>query len=126
MTDQEDNIIPGKIVFEDNNQERKSWAWLGQTCYRSLIVFLSQPFVILLIIFGCFWKIYFAKTCDNSTVWVGIFGAVRQDSFYPHQDYEEVSFYIKLSLFFIVWSIRNWKIATYLQLAKSWNFSTKV
>ena len=24
MTDQEDNIILGKIVFDDNNQERKS------------------------------------------------------------------------------------------------------
>ena len=41
MTDQEDNINLGKIVFDDNNQERKSWACLGQTCSRSLIVFLS-------------------------------------------------------------------------------------
>ena len=54
MTEQEENIIIGKIVFDDNNQERKSWSRLGQTCSRSLIVFLSQLFVILLIIFGCF------------------------------------------------------------------------
>ena len=40
MTDQEDIINRGKVVFDDNNQERKSWA-------RSLIVFLSQLFVIL-------------------------------------------------------------------------------
>ena len=72
MVDQEDNINLGKIVFDDNNQERKSWACLGQTCSRSLIVFLSQPFVILLIIFGCFWRIHLSKTCDESTVWVGI------------------------------------------------------
>ena len=72
MTDQEDNINLGKIVFDDNNQERKSWACLGQTCSRSLIVFLSQLFVILLIIFGCFWRIHLSKTCDESTVWVGI------------------------------------------------------
>ena len=72
MTDQEDNINLGKIVFDDNNQERKSWACLGQTCSRSLIVFLSQPFVILLTIFGCFWRIHLSKTCDESTVWVGI------------------------------------------------------
>ena len=45
MTDQEDNINHGKIVFDDNNQERKSWACLGQTCSRSLIVFPSQFFV---------------------------------------------------------------------------------
>ena len=56
MTDQEDNINLGKNVFDDNNQKRKSCACSGQTCSRSLIVFLAQLFVILLIIFGCFWK----------------------------------------------------------------------
>ena len=54
------------------------------------------------------------------------FCAVRQDTFYPHQDYEQVNFYKKSSLFFIGWSFRNWKIAAYLQLAKNWNISTKV
>ena len=72
MTDQEDNLNLGKIVFDDNNQERKSWNCLGQTCSGSLIVFLSQLFVIFLIIFGCFWRIHLSKTCDESTVWVGI------------------------------------------------------
>ena len=72
MTDQDDNNNPGKNVFDGNNQERKSWACLGQTCSRSVIVFLSQLFVILLIIFGCFWRIHLAKTCDESAVWVGI------------------------------------------------------
>ena len=41
MTDQEDNIDLGEFVFDDNNQERKSWACLGQACSKSLIVFLS-------------------------------------------------------------------------------------
>ena len=72
MTDQEDIINLGKIVFDDNNQGRKFWARLGQTYSRSLIVFLSQLFVILLIIFGCFWRIHLSETCDESTVWVGI------------------------------------------------------
>ena len=72
LTDQEDNINLGKIVFDDNNQERKSWACLGQTCSRSLIVFFSQLFFYLLIIFGCFWRIHLSKTCDESTVSVGI------------------------------------------------------
>ena len=72
MTDQKVNINLGKIVFDDNNQERKFWAYLGQTCSRSLIVFLCQLFVILLIIFGCFWRIKLSKTCDETTVWVGI------------------------------------------------------
>ena len=68
MTDQEYNINLGRIVLGDNNQERKSWACLGQTCFKSLIVFLSQLFGILLIIFGCFWRIHLSKTCDESTV----------------------------------------------------------
>ena len=72
MTDQEDNIHTGKIVVDDNNHERKFWACLGQTCSRSVIVFLSQIFVILLIIFGCFWRIHPSKTCDESTACVGI------------------------------------------------------
>ena len=72
MTDQEDSINLGKIVFDNNNQERQSWICLGQTCFRSLIVFLSQLFIILLIFFGCFWRIHLSKTCEESTVSVGI------------------------------------------------------
>ena len=125
MTDQEDNFILCKIVFGDNNQKRNSWACLGQTCSRSLIVFLSQLVVILLINFGCFWGIHLSKTCDESIFWLK-FCAVRQDTFYPHQDNEQVKFYKKSSLYFIGWSLRNWKIAAYLQLAKIWNISTIV
>ena len=91
MTDQEDNIILGKIVFDDNNQERKPWACLGQTCSRSLIVFLSQLFVLLLIIFGYFWRIHLLTN--------QLFGLelceVRQDTFYSRQDYGQVNFYKK-------------------------------
>ena len=71
MTDLEDKNILGKIVFDNKNQERKSWTWLGQTCSKSPTVFLTQLFVFLLIIFDCFWKIHLSKTCDEATVWVG-------------------------------------------------------
>ena len=71
MTDQEDEINLGKIVFDDNNQEKKLWACLGQTFSRSLIVFSSQVLVTLLNIFGCFWKIHLSKMCDESAVSVG-------------------------------------------------------
>ena len=60
MTELED-INLGKIDFDENHQERKSWSCLGQTCSRSLIVFLSQLFVILLIIFGCFCRIHISQ-----------------------------------------------------------------
>ena len=65
MTDQEDNINLGKTVFHENNQERKSWACLGQTCSRTLVVFLSQVYVILLIIFGWFSEFTFRKLVTN-------------------------------------------------------------
>ena len=84
MNDQEDDINLGKIVFDDNNQERKSWACLGQTCSRSLIVFLSQLFVILLIIFGCFWRLHFSDLVTNQRFGLEVC-AVRQDTFYPHK-----------------------------------------
>ena len=72
MTDEEDNINLGKFVFDDNNQERRS-------CSRSLIVFLSQLFVILLIFFGCFWRIHLSETSDESTVWVEIFCSAAEN-----------------------------------------------
>ena len=98
MTDLEDEIFLGKTVFDDTNKERKSWSCMGQTCSRSLIVFLSQLFVIFLIIFGWFRIIHLSKTCDESTVRLEVC-AVRKDTFYPHHDYEEVNFY-KKSIFF--------------------------
>ena len=70
MTELEDKNNLDKNVLDDNNQERKSWSCLGQTCSRSFFVFLSQLLIILLIIFGCFWRIHLSKTCDESTSWV--------------------------------------------------------
>ena len=125
MTDQEDNINLGKNVFDDNNQERKSWACLGQTCSRSLIVLLSQLFVILLIILDAFGEFTSQKFVTNQLFGLE-FCAARQDTFYPHQSYEQVNFHKKSSLYFIGWSFRNSKIAAYLQLVENWNISTKV
>ena len=53
------------------------------------------------------------------------FCAARQDTFCPHQDYEQVNFYKKNSLDFIGWSFRNWKIAAYLQWFKIGGFEPK-
>ena len=94
MTDQEDNINLGENVFDDNNQERKSWASLGQTCSRSLIVFLSQLFVIFLSSLVDFGEFTFQKLVTNQLFGLE-FCAVRQDAFCPHQDYEQVNFYKK-------------------------------
>ena len=36
MTEQEKNINLGKIVVDDNNQERKSWSCLGQNLFQNV------------------------------------------------------------------------------------------
>ena len=121
MTYQKDSINLGKNVFGDNNQERKFWACLGQTCSRSLIVFLSQNFVILLIIFGCFWRIHLSKTFDESTVWVGILCSAAVYKILN----ELISTKSRVFTYFGR-SFGNWKIAAYSQLAENWNISAKV
>ena len=72
MTDQEDKNILGKIAFDDNTQERKSWACLEQTCSRSVMYFRPIFSKTLLSKFGCFWRTYLPKACGQSTVRVGI------------------------------------------------------
>ena len=96
MTDQEDKNTLGKIVFDNNNQERKAWACLEQTCSRLLIVFLSQHFVILLILFGCFWRIHRSKTCEESIVWGGNLCSAA-GYILPSPRLEHVNFYKKSS-----------------------------
>ena len=124
MTEQEEIINLGKIVFVDNNQERKSWSCLGQTCSRSLIVFLFQLFVFFSALDAL------VEFTSQEIVTNQLFGleicVVRQDTFYPHQDYDQGNFYKKSSLYFIGWSFRNWKTAAYLQMVKNWIISSKV
>ena len=72
MTEHTDNGLNlGNFVFDDN-QERQSWKCFGQTCNRSLVVFLSQFFVILLILACCIVRITLTETCEETTVWIAI------------------------------------------------------
>ena len=41
MTDLEVSVNLGKIVFQDKNQERSSRVCMGQSCFKSLFVFLN-------------------------------------------------------------------------------------
>ena len=81
-----------KIVFDDNNQERKSWSCLRKRCCRSLIVFLSLCWASSV----AFGDIIFRKLMQNQ-----LFGlescAVLQDTFNPHQVYDQVNCYKKSS-----------------------------
>ena len=72
MPDHTDNINLDEIAFDDQNDKKRLWFCSRQACSRFLIVFLSQFFIILLIICDCFWRKHLAKTRDESTVWIGI------------------------------------------------------
>ena len=126
MTDQEDKLKLDKIVFDDNNQERKTWTCLGHSCSRSLIVCLSQFFVILLNICSCFWRIDLSETCDVQKLFVWEFCVVQQDRLYPHPDFEQVNFYKKSRLHDIGRYVPDGKVTIYLQLAQQRKLSTKI
>ena len=60
----------GKIVFGDNNSERKLKSCLRQTSSIFWLFLCSNCFVNLLTMFGCFWRFIFWKSYNEATVWV--------------------------------------------------------
>ena len=120
MNDQEDKNHLGKNEFDDNDQERRSWDCLGQTCSWPLLVFLWFCSLSLV----AFEEFIFRKLVTNQLFgWK--FCAGQQDTFYPHQNYEQVSLYKKSRLFIIGRCIRDGKATTCLQVTLKWNFLTK-
>ena len=68
MVDQCDKPVNlGNFVFDEENHERKSWKLFGRTCNRSLLVFLCQFFVIVLMLVCAIVRIML-----STTVWVAI------------------------------------------------------
>ena len=62
----------GNFVFDEENHERKSWKFFGRTRNRSLLVFMCQFFVIVLILACAIVRIMLSTTCEETTVWVAI------------------------------------------------------
>ena len=62
----------GNFVFDEENHERKTWKLFGRTCNRSLLVFLCQFFVIVLMLVCAIVRIMLSTTCEETTVWVAI------------------------------------------------------
>ena len=128
MIDQEYKIISDKIICDDNNQERKSWTCLSQSCSRSRIVFLCKLLVILLIIIGSFWKIHLSQKFEESTVSMGILCSAggyilpspRLRAFCFPQKIRKIAF------FTIGTSVRDGKVTTYVQLAQNWILLSKL
>lgn len=63
-----------QIVFDQNNQERRSWKFCNSvTLPRSEVVFFSQIFIILLLIALCSTKLcFFDLSCEESTIWISL------------------------------------------------------
>ena len=70
-TDHADGGI-NSIVFDTNDQERRSWKVCDYSFSRSFIVFLSQVTVAMfLIVFSCI-NIYLSKRCEDTSIWIAI------------------------------------------------------
>ena len=73
MGDESDKQLNlGNFVFDEENHERKSWKFFGRTCNRSLLVFMCQFFVVVLILACAIVRIMLSTTCEETTVWVAI------------------------------------------------------
>ena len=58
------------FVFDEENHERKYWKFFELTCNRSLLMFMCQFFVIVLILACAIVRIMLSTTCEETTVWV--------------------------------------------------------
>ena len=70
-TDQVDGGI-STIVFDANDEERRSWKLCDRRYSRSFVVFLSQVFVAtFLIVFSCM-NLFLSKKCEDTTIWIAV------------------------------------------------------
>ena len=73
MVDQCDKPVNSGIFdYDEKNYERSSWQLFEQTCNKSLLVFLCQFFVIVLMIVRAIVRKMLSKTCEGTTVWIAI------------------------------------------------------
>ena len=115
----------GRIVFDDNNQKRSSWSWLGQSCSRCLIVFLSQLFPFFWYSLVAFGDLFFQKIATNQ-LFGWNFCVVRLGTFHPRQDYEQLDSYQKSGPYVIAGSVRDKKVIYFSQLVQNGKISTKL
>ncbi len=60
------------IVFDENNEERKSWIICNKRLPRSLVVFCIQVLLIFILIGLCIIKIYQSDRCEDTTFWIAL------------------------------------------------------
>ena len=60
------------LIFDGENNERRSWVFFGRHVARSQVVFLVQVLIILIIVGVSVYKLTIATTCEQTTAWVAI------------------------------------------------------
>ncbi len=67
-----DEVDVGNIVFDEDDNERRSWIFFGKHLPRSEIVFLCQTVLVFVLVIFSVICLALAETCEESTVWVAI------------------------------------------------------
>ena len=102
----------GEFIFDEENHERKLWKYFGRTCNRSLLIFMCQLLVIVLILACEIARKLLSTTCEKSRGWVAVLSStVDYNLLSP--DYEKNNFYLRLSFYFASWTEWIWKIASH-------------
>ena len=125
MTDQKDKIYLSIIVFDENNQKKKSWSCLRQTCSISLMLISPNFFWFCWLSLIALGEFTFWKLVKNQLFGQKFF-VVQLTTFYNHQVYEQLIFQKKSHLYIVGRPMREKLVAICLQLAQNWNVSTKV
>ena len=99
------NIIVIKAKLSLTTAVKRQSSGLVWDCYRSLMVFLSQLFIILLTVSVASRKFGFQRFVRNE-LFEWEFCVVPQDTFHPSQDYEHVICY-KKSLAFLSMAVAS-------------------
>ena len=60
------------FIFDHNNQERPPWKICGRTCSRTTFFSIFQCLVVLVLLLFSIINLFFARTCDERTVWIAI------------------------------------------------------
>ena len=60
------------ILFDQDNNERKSWVFFGQRVARSQVVFLVQVLILFIVIVTSVAKLWVSENCEEVTVWVSL------------------------------------------------------
>ena len=72
MSDTVDSSAVGNLIFDSENQERRSWVFFGKKVPRSQLLFLVQVLLVCIIVIVSVVNLTLAENCQDTTVWVAI------------------------------------------------------